>query len=125
MSTENWQAWSFRTMDETGLQAENLAGFSVEATDGGIGEVIQGVTEEGASWIVVDTGPWIFSHQVVLPAGTIDRVDTVEEKVYLDVTKDQVKDSPPPAEEATDPDYRSVLSAYYNGIYDPRPGRGS
>jgi hypothetical protein len=30
----------------------------------------------------------------MLPAGTIDRVDWNEEKVYVDRTKDQIKDSP-------------------------------
>lgn len=126
MNTENWEAWSFRAMaGEAGLQAENLVGFEVEATDGGIGKIVNGSTDEGSSWIVVDTGPWIFGRQVVLPAGTIDRVDVDNEKVYLDLTKDQVKDSPPPTEETATPDheYRGILGTYYGGIYGPR-GRG-
>ncbi len=31
---------------------------------------------------------------VLLPAGTIRMIDTVEEKVYVDRTKDQIKDAP-------------------------------
>ncbi len=132
MNTENWEAWSFRTKaGEAGLQVENLVGFSVEASDGGIGKIVKATTDEGSSWIVVDTGPWIFGRQVVLPAGTIDRIDTDDEKVHLDLTKDQVKDSPPPTEEAGDstdpavgtdpnPEYRGVLGTYYGGIYGPR-----
>jgi hypothetical protein len=43
---------------------------------------------------VVDTGPWIFGKKVLLPAGTIDRVDSESGKLYVDLTKDQIKDSP-------------------------------
>ncbi len=126
MSIENWDAWSFRAMSgEGGLQPENLVGFDVEATDGSIGKIVRAATDEGSSWIVVDTGPWIFGREVVLPAGTIDRIENDDEKVFLDLTKDQVKDSPPPTEEAStdpNPEYRGVLGAYYGGIYGPRGG---
>jgi hypothetical protein len=30
---------------------------------------------------VVDTGPWIFGRKVLLPAGVVERIDTVEHKV--------------------------------------------
>jgi hypothetical protein len=43
---------------------------------------------------VVDTGPWIFGKKVLLPAGTINRVDADGGKLYVDLTKEQIKDSP-------------------------------
>ena len=58
----------------------------------------------------------------MLPAGTIDRVDWNEEKVYVDRTKDQIKDSPE-FDESTmsdDADYRDRLGTYYGGTYDDR-----
>lgn len=62
------------------------------------------------SSIVVDTGPWIFGRKVILPAGTIQRVDDADEKVYVDLTKAQIKDSPE-LDDATadDPAYRDRL----------------
>ncbi|HXH33677.1 MAG TPA: PRC-barrel domain containing protein, partial [Plantibacter sp.] len=61
----------------------DLIGYSVEATDGGIGKVDEATNEVGSSYIVVDTGPWIFGKKRMLPAGVIDRVDRDDEKVYV------------------------------------------
>ncbi len=52
-----------------------MKGFKVEATDGDIGKVDEATYEVGSSYIVVDTGPWIFGRKVVLPAGMIERID--------------------------------------------------
>jgi len=61
-----------------------------------------------------DTCPWIFGRKVILPAGTIQRVDDADEKVYVDLTKAQIKDSPE-LDDATADDhaYRDRLGTYY------------
>ena len=73
----------------------------------------------GSSQIVVDTGPWIFGRKVLLPAGTIDRVDDAEERVYVDLTKDQIKNSPELNKGTSwdDAAYRERVSGYYSGFY--------
>ena len=55
----------------------------------------------------------------MLPAGTIERVDFDEEKVYVDRTKDQITDSPPLEEPVltNDPAYREHLGSYWGGTY--------
>src|SRR5579871_3186902 len=93
---------------------KDLTGYGVEALDGGIGKIDETSNDVGASFIVVDTGPWIFGKKVMLPAGVITRVDDADEKVYVNRTKDQIKDSPefdPGSyrEEA----YRGQLGTYY------------
>ena len=60
----------------------NLDGFSVEAADGGIGKIDEATYDASQSYLVVDTGPWIFGKKVMLPAGVIDRVDLDTETVY-------------------------------------------
>ncbi|MEU0988418.1 MULTISPECIES: PRC-barrel domain-containing protein [unclassified Streptomyces] len=72
----------------------DLTGFKVEATDGQIGKVDKYSEEVGAAFLVVDTGMWIFGKHVLLPAGTISRIDPAEQKVYVDRTKDEIKGSP-------------------------------
>ncbi|MFB7178532.1 PRC-barrel domain-containing protein [Streptomyces sp. NPDC056257] len=72
----------------------DLVGFKVEATDGGIGKVDKHSDAVDAAHLVVDTGVWIFGKHVLLPAGTIRRIDTAERKVYVDRTKDQIKAAP-------------------------------
>ena len=92
----------------------DLTGFGVEATDGSIGKVDEATYDTSSSYVVVDTGPWIFGKKVLLPAGVIERNDPADEKVYVNRTKDQIKDSPEFDETTyTDPAYRSEVGSYY------------
>ena len=106
------ELWSYP--EATGASTMDLTGFSVEATDGSIGKIDEASNDAGASYIVVDTGPWIFGKKVVLPAGVVTRVDHDEECVFVGRSKDEIKDAP-----EFDPDhyretsYRDQLSGYY------------
>src|SRR5919112_4036227 len=82
------------TYSDTSISQRNLSGFSVEAADGGIGKIDDATYDVGQSFIVVDTGPWIFGKKVMLPAGVVSRVDLDDEKVYVNRTKDQIKMAP-------------------------------
>jgi hypothetical protein len=103
--------WTFR---ETTWSTANLVGFKVEAIDGGIGKIDETSNDVGASYIVVDTGPWIFGKKVMLPAGVISRVDTDEEQVFVNRTKEQIKNAPEFDSDAhTDESYHGRLGSYY------------
>ncbi len=92
----------------------DLVGYSVEASDGGIGKVDDASYDVGASYLIVDTGPWIFGKKVMLPAGVVERVDRGEEKVYVDRTKDEIENAPEfRAEDVRDEGYREELGGYY------------
>ncbi len=92
----------------------DMTGFSVEALDGGIGKVDEATYEVGASYIVVDTGPWILGKKVLLPAGVVDRIELDDETVFVQRTKDQIKDAPEMGESTyRDETYRSELGHYY------------
>ena len=102
------------TAGATGLTDE-VEGFKVEASDGEIGKVDEATNDVGASYIVVDTGPWIFGKKVVLPAGLIERIDLEDDRVKVRLTKDQIKGSPEydPETYRTE-DYRTRLGSYYS-----------
>jgi hypothetical protein len=103
--------WTYR---EQLWGTTNLTGYSVEATDGGIGKVDEATYEVGGSYIVVDTGPWIFGKKVMLPAGVIERVDSESETIFVNLAKDQIKNAPEFDEaRVTDEAYRSELGGYY------------
>jgi hypothetical protein len=106
--------WTFR---EQSLGAANLVGFDVEATDGGIGKVDEATDEAGRSRLIVDTGPWIFGKKVMLPAGVVDRVDLDTETVFVNRTKDEIKNAPEFDEtlHREDDEYRNRLGGYYGG----------
>ena len=103
--------WTYRDQTVGGL---DLIGYSVEATDGSIGKIDDATNEVGASYIVVDTGPWIFGKHVLLPAGVIDRVDRDSENVYVNLSKEEIKNSPEwDDERGVDETYRSEVGSYY------------
>ncbi len=102
----------------------DLTGYSVEATDGGIGKIDEATNEVGSSYLVVDTGPWIFGKKVMLPAGVVERVDREDEKVYVNRSKDEIKDSPQFDENRyRDDEYRDELGTYYGGGMAGNRGR--
>lgn len=114
-----FDAWSYR--EDTGYaEGSDLVGYKIAATDGDIGKVDDATHDTGAASIVVDTGPWILGRKVMLPAGVVQRIDNNDQKVYVDCTKDQIKDAP-----EYDPDtggsqeYRDRLGDYFG---NNRPG---
>jgi hypothetical protein len=91
-----------------------IVGFGVEAQDGSIGKIDEATNEAGASYIVVDTGPWIFGKKVMIPANMIDRIDLDNEDVYVAATKEQIKNAPEFDEDSyRDQPYRERLGDYY------------
>jgi hypothetical protein len=110
--------WTYR---EQSFAGADLTGYKVEATDGDIGKVDEATNETGASYLVVDTGPWIFGKKVMLPAGVIDRADHDDRRLFVDRTKDEIKNAPEFDESRyLNADYRTELGGYYTS----RPGRG-
>lgn len=112
--------WTYR--ESMPASTDILTRFAVEATDGSIGHVDAASNKLGAGYIVVDTGPWIFGRKVVIPAGAISRVDLDKELVMLDLTKEQIKDSPEfdPNIGWDDIEYRGTLGEYYEPFFRPR-----
>jgi hypothetical protein len=103
--------WTYRT----GLgDTTDLEGFDVHATDGDIGHIDEATYEVGASYLVVDTGPWIFGKKVLIPAGAIERVDLENRELWLALTKDRIKGSPEFDESMyRETTYRNDISSYY------------
>jgi hypothetical protein len=111
------EVWTYREQSQLGVdltRGVDLTGFGVEAIDGSIGKIDEATYEAGSSYLVVDTGPWIFGKKVMLPAGVVKSIDAEEEKVWVNRTKDQIKDSPEYDDSRlTDMEYREELGSYY------------
>jgi len=112
--------WTYREEDQLGYDAtsgRDLSGYHVEALDGSIGKIDEATYEVGKSFIIVDTGPWIFGRKVVIPAKAIVRLDPPEHSVFLRLTKDQIKDSPE-LDDVRDADRRrELIGSYYGPIF--------
>ena len=103
------QVWAYRVPTTV-----DLKGYEVEAPDGSIGVVDESTGQVGENYLVVDTGPWIFGKRVLLPAGIVDRIDTVDQKVFVDRSRDEIRNAPEydPDQGAIDP-YRREVGSYY------------
>lgn len=82
--------WRYRSGLNDG---RSILGYDVEARDGSIGKIDES-TDDTAQHIVVDTGFWIFGKKRRIPAGMVQGIDHDSKKVWLSLTKDQVKAAP-------------------------------
>jgi len=106
------EIWTFT---DPAYGERDIAGYRVEALDGHIGKIDSATNDLDGSFVVVDTGPWIFGRKVVLPAGVISRVDEGEETVWVNRTKEQIKNAPElePSRTSIPDQDRGALGAYY------------
>jgi uncharacterized protein YrrD len=79
------------------INADNLKGSTIIARDGAIGEIDDFYFDDG-SWtvryLVVNTGAWLFRREVLISPISIERVRETDNQVIVNLTRDQVKDSP-------------------------------
>ena len=75
-------------------EKDDLEGFKVQASDGKVGTVMDVCDRPGESFIVVDTGRWLLSKKVMLPAGVIERVDYESQVVHVNRSCADIKAAP-------------------------------
>ncbi|WP_424214986.1 PRC-barrel domain-containing protein [Streptomyces sp. BI20] len=110
-------AWKYRS----GIvhpDGADLTGYTVHAVDGTIGHVDKHSHEVSDAYLVVDTGVWIFGKEVLLPAGTVTRVDAEERTVHVDRTKEQIKAAPEFHRDThlADPGYKLDVTRHYGAV---------
>lgn len=107
------EIWSYRDGVLENPSRVDLVGYSVEAVDGTIGTVHEATHDVAGSYIVVNTDSWLLGKKVMLPAGTIDRIDLDDETVYVGRSKETIENAPAPEERGVAPDSR-LVGDYYN-----------
>jgi len=78
-------------------QGQAFKGFSIEATDGKIGTVSDFLFDDSTwklRWLVVDTGSWLESRQILIHPSSIAKPDVPGRALLLNLTTDQVEKSP-------------------------------
>ena len=84
--------WEYRA-DAGFVNGTELTGYTVVAVDGDIG-LVEAEYDGRPAYLDVDVGSWLFGHQLMLPAGLVERIDATERKVYVDRTRDQIEHAP-------------------------------
>jgi sporulation protein YlmC with PRC-barrel domain len=92
-----------------------VRGYHIEGSDGAIGHVDDFVVDD-ESWevryLVVDTSNWWFGNKVLVAPHWASRISWGERKVYVDVSRQAIKDSPEWNPTAT------IDRAYEEHLYD-------
>jgi hypothetical protein len=77
---------------------ETIKNYRLRATDGEIGGIRNFLIDNDGwniRYLVVATGSWLFGKEVLLAPYAVTAVDWLNQEVLLNVTREQVKDSPP------------------------------
>lgn len=74
-----------------------LQDYQIQANDGEIGSIV-GFLFDDETWtlryLVVDTGKWLLGRKVLIPPAQLGEPDRERQQFPLDLTKQQIKDSP-------------------------------
>ncbi len=85
-------------------ELESLKGYSLQARDGDIGTITD-VWFDDDRWtvryLVVRTGGWLMGRKLLLSPAVVRQVDTTRHQIVVDLTRDQVEQSPPIESEQT------------------------
>jgi uncharacterized protein YrrD len=99
----------------------DVVGHHLQATDGEIGHVDDFILDSetwAIRYLIIDTRNWWPGKKILLSPQWIERVSWSEAKVFVNLTRDLLKDSPEYTEASLpDLDYEIDLHKYYN-----RPG---
>jgi hypothetical protein len=98
--------------------ASGFKGLTIAATDGDIGSV-NDLYFDDLSWtiryLVVDTGTWLPGRQVLISPLSVRQVD---DKILVDLTRNQVQNSPPvEADKPVNRQQEEAIARYYDQRY--------
>jgi sporulation protein YlmC with PRC-barrel domain len=102
-----------------------LLGYHIAATDGSAGH-LEDLVIEDRTWafryLAVDTRRWFSGGHVLLPVLAARNVDWAAKSIHVDLTREQVKDSPPwDMNGAIPEDYDALQESGYGWRMEPAP----
>ena len=96
--------------------ANKVTDYHIEAIDGDIGHVEDFIIDEETweiRYMVVDTQNWWPGKQVLVAPQWIGRVSWSDSKVYVDLSRETIKNGPEYNPDALDRKYEETLYDYY------------
>jgi hypothetical protein len=119
---EEWQKYTHRkaSWDPHLRSTHDVSGHTVQATDGEIGHVQDFIIDDetwAIRYLVIDTRNLWPGRTVIIAPHWIKRVSWGDSTVYVDLTRDSIKDSPEYSEESLPTrDYETSLHGHYNRL---------
>ena len=117
------EKWNLSTQSEKDwdphLRSTNVvSGYHIQATDGEIGNVEDFIIDDetwAIRYLIINTQNWWPGKEILVSPKWIDRVSWNESKVFVNLTREAIKQSPEYKEESLlTRDYEIGLHKYYN-----------
>ena len=112
-STQVEKAW-----DPHLRSTDAVSGYNIQAADGEIGHVEDFIIDDetwAIRYLIVDTRNWWPGKKVLVSPHWIERVSWSESKVFVNVSRETIKQSPEYTEESLlTRDYETGLHRHYN-----------
>lgn len=87
------------SVDDAHLRSfDAIKGYRLRATDGEIGSVENFLVDRAAwniQYLIIVAGSWLTGKEVLLAPYAVTRIDWLNREILLNVTREQVKNSPP------------------------------
>ena len=97
--------------------AAKVTGYHIEATDGDIGHVEDFIIDDETweiRYMVVDTRNWLPGKKVLIAPRWIDRVSWDDSKVYVNLSREAIKNAPEYHPDALNREYEEKLHDHYD-----------
>jgi hypothetical protein len=112
-STQGEKAW-----DPHLRSTHDVSGHHIQAADGAIGHVEDFIIDDetwAIRYLIIDTRDWWPGKKVLVSPRWIERVSWSEAKVFVNLTRETIKQSPEYTEESLPTrDYETALHRHYN-----------
>jgi hypothetical protein len=95
----------------------DVSGHHIQAADGEIGHVEDFIIDDGTwaiRYLIIDTRNWWPGKKVLVSPQWIERVSWSESKVFVNLTRETIRQSPEYTEESLTRDYETALHRHYN-----------
>jgi hypothetical protein len=114
------------SVDDPHLRSfDAIKGYRLRATDGEIGRVENFLIERvdwSIQYLIVVAGSWLTGKEVLLAPYAVTRIDWLNREILLNVSRDQVKNSPPwDPLQLIDKMYEQRLYSHYGWPGSPHP----
>jgi len=111
--TQGEKAW-----DPNLRSTQAVSGHNIQASDGEIGHVEDFIIDDDTwaiRYLIINTRNWWPGKKVLISPQWIERVSWSESKVFVNLTRETIKQSPEYTDESLLPrDYETMLHRYYN-----------
>ncbi len=92
----------------------DLSGFVVEGRDGSVGRVEEGGLKSGMGFLLVEPAAGVADSLLLVPSGLIDSIDGDERRIFLDRTRERIREAPRFDPVAALLDHLARLGDYYD-----------